>query len=125
MIMFIIYVVDQERTRVFYETVLDRQPVLNVPGMTEFMLAPNCKLGIMPEEGIARILTDKAPHPATGNGIPRCELYYYPDDIEACIKRLALAGAVEISPFSDRDWGDAVGYFSDPDGHIVAIARKL
>ena len=43
--------------------------------MTEFKLAENVKLGLMTENGIARIISNKLPHPKTGTGIPRCELY--------------------------------------------------
>ena len=24
-----------------------------------------------------------------------------------------------------RDWGDAVAYFCDPDGNVIALARRL
>lgn len=73
---FILYVADQKRSTEFYSKVLNRPPSLNVPGMTEFNLSADVKLGLMPETGIAKILQDKTPHPATGNGIPRCELYF-------------------------------------------------
>jgi catechol 2,3-dioxygenase-like lactoylglutathione lyase family enzyme len=125
MIEFILYVADQERSKNFYQEVLAMQPVLDVPGMTEFQLNDFCKLGLMPENGIVKILGDKTPHPATGNGIPRCEVYYYVPDIDAIVKRLIKADAKEINPVSDRDWGDRVGYFSDPDGHILAVAHKI
>ena len=71
----ILYVKDQQLSTHFYTEVLGKQPALNVPGMTEFQLADNLKLGLMPETGIQKILANKTPHPASGNGIPRCELY--------------------------------------------------
>ena len=71
---FILYVKDQVRSRGFYRTLLGMEPVLDVPGMTEFDLG-GCKLGLMPENGIARIITPALPNPKTGSGIPRCELY--------------------------------------------------
>ena len=49
---FILYVSDQQRSRDLYAVLLDLDPVLDVPGMTEFDLG-GCKLGLMPEEGIA------------------------------------------------------------------------
>jgi len=30
----------------------------------------------------------------------------------------------EISELKDRDWGDRVGYISDPDGHVLAFAES-
>ena len=72
MVEFILYVADQTRSKHFYEAVLQKTPELDVPGMTEFNLNESCKLGLMPENGIARILGEALPHPASGNGIPRC-----------------------------------------------------
>ncbi len=120
----ILYVKDQQLSSRFYATVLETQPVLNVPGMTEFQLADNLKLGLMPEAGIQKILADKTPHPASGNGIPRCELYLLVEQPEEVISRAISAGAKEISHVAPRDWGDTVGYVSDPDGHILAFARR-
>lgn len=109
----------------FYAEILGRQPILDVPGMTEFLLEDNCKLGIMPENGIAKILNGCTPHPSNGNGTPRCELYLYTDNIAVWYERLKQSGAKEISPVQDRDWGDKACYFADPDGHIIAVAQKL
>ena len=122
---FILYVRDQKRSKEFYAEVLNSTPLIDVPGMTEFMLSDNCKLGLMPESGIAKIIVPKTPHPSEGNGIPRCELYLYTDNIENSYKRLIEIGANEISPVMNRDWGDKVCYFSDPDGHIIAFAQKI
>lgn len=119
---FILYVADQKRSKLFYSFVFDLKPFLDVKGMTEFMLGQNCKLGLMPENGIAKILTDKTPHPATGNGIPRCEIYLRTDNAKSYFFRAVAAGGKIISEFSLRDWGDSVAYISDPDGHIIAFA---
>ena len=78
---FILYSADQDRATNFYSQVLKMQPTLHVPGMTEFTLSAHSKLGIMPEDGIARIITPTLPHPKTGSGLPRCELYLYMDDL--------------------------------------------
>ncbi len=118
---FILYVSDQEVSTDFYKKVLESEPTLFVPGMTEFDL-PGCKLGLMPEKGIARILTPFTSHPEKGNGIPRCELYLKVADAEEAHKRAIAAGAREISEVLPRDWGDHVGYLADPDGHIIAFA---
>ncbi|MGE5356295.1 MAG: VOC family protein [Deltaproteobacteria bacterium] len=122
---FILYVADQNRSRDFYFKILGKNPILDVPGMTEFDLGENCKLGLMPERGIAKILNKKTPHPSTGNGIPRCELYLYTDDIEYSFKTSLENGAKEISEIQTRDWGDIVGYVADYDGHIIAFAKKI
>ena len=121
----ILYVNDQQASADFYTKLFRQAPDLNVPGMTEFKLAKNVKLGLMPNNGIAKILVDKTPHPAQANGIPRCELYFYVDNIESEFENAIKSGARLISPVMDRDWGDRVCYFSDPDGHIIAFAERL
>ncbi len=122
---FILYVANQQRSRDFYANVLQKDPDLDVPGMTEFTLLEGLKLGLMPEMGIAKMLQDKTPHPKDGNGIPRCELYLLVDDVEAAFARALQAGAKEISKIQDRDWGDSVGYVADLDGHILAFAMRI
>ena len=120
----ILFVADQQKSRDFYSSVLQMNPELDVPGMTEFKLIDGLKLGLMPENGIARILSDQTPHPKTGNGIPRCELYLLLDNIDEAYERALKAGAKEISKIQERDWGDIVGYLSDPDGHLIALAKR-
>lgn len=120
---FVIYVADQKRSTDFYRSLMSMEPVLEVPGMTEFELSPSLKLGIMPEQGIAGILAGKTQHPANGNGIPRCEIYLLLEDLQPYYERAGRLGAVLISDIADRDWGHRVCYFSDPDGHILAFAE--
>jgi catechol 2,3-dioxygenase-like lactoylglutathione lyase family enzyme len=122
---FILYVADQDKSKNFYSKVLDSEPVLHVPGMTEFLLQSNVKLGLMPENGIRKILLDKTPDPANGNGIPRCELYLKVPFIFSYVERALQAGAKMVSEASDRDWGDKVCYLGDPDGHVIAFAQAV
>jgi uncharacterized glyoxalase superfamily protein PhnB len=121
----ILYVSNQEASSKFYENIFRQPPSLNVPGMTEFIVSDNCKIGLMPNEGIAKILSEKTPHPETGNGIPRCELYFYVENIQLEFDNAISIGAKLISPITDRDWGERVCYFADPDGHIIAFAEKI
>ncbi len=121
---FILYVSDQKRSRDLYARLLDRAPVLEVPGITEFDLG-GCKLGLMPEHGIARIITPALPHPSKASGVPRCELYLVVDDLGRSIQLAREAGAALVSPASDRDWGHRVAYFADPDGHVIALAEPM
>ena len=121
---FILYVSNQEKSRDFYQILLQQKPSLDVSGMTEFTLNDFVKIGLMPNEGIAKIITPKLPHPTSGIGIPRCELYLQVDNIESIFEEAKQAGAIEISPITLRDWGDYVGYISDFDGHVIALASK-
>jgi predicted enzyme related to lactoylglutathione lyase len=121
---FILYVSNQEKSRDFYQILLQQKPSLDVSGMTEFTLNDFVKIGLMPNDGIAKIITPKLPHPTSGIGIPRCELYLQVDNIESIFEEAKQAGAIEISPITLRDWGDYVGYISDFDGHVIALASK-
>ena len=122
---FILYVKDQARSTAFYSQVLGCVPALNVPGMSEFHLAENCVLGLMPESGIKRLLGEALPDPAQAGGVPRAELYLYVDGPGNYHKRAMEAGARELSALARRDWGDRAAYSLDPDGHVLAFAEKL
>ena len=121
---FILYVSNQEKSRNFYQILLQQKPSLDVSGMTEFTLNDFVKIGLMPNDAITKVITPKLPHPTSGIGIPRCELYLQVDNIESIFEEAKQAGAIEISPITLRDWGDYVGYISDFDGHVIALATK-
>lgn len=121
----ILYVNNQDESTAFYSKLFKRNPDLNVPGMTSFTLFENCKLGLMPNIGIAKIFKDKMPHPDSGKGIPRCEMYFHVNDIQQEFDSALALGATLISPIEDRDWGDRVCYFADLDGHIIAFAERI
>jgi len=125
MVLFILYVDDQKKSAEFYSKLLQQNPILDVPGMTEFLLKENCKLGLMPNSGIRKIICPSMPEPHLGNGIPRCEVYIFVEDLELVFRRAVEAGAKLISPIEMRNWGDKVCYFADPDGHIIAFAEKI
>ncbi|GAB1452784.1 hypothetical protein MASR2M47_28400 [Draconibacterium sp.] len=124
LILTILYVKDQEKSCMFYQNIFRKEADLNVPGMTEFNISENFKIGLMPNTGIAKILDGKTPHPDRGNGVPRCELYLYVDNIQFEFDNAIKNEAKLISPIMDRNWGDKVCYFSDPDGHIIAFAES-
>lgn len=73
--------------------------------MIEFILASHCKLGLMPNKGIAKLLGNALPHPETGNGIPRCELYPLVEDLRLEFENAVTIGAKVISPILDTDSG--------------------
>lgn len=121
---FIIYVADQAKSKYFYQEVLQKEALLDVPGMTEFEISEQSKLGIMPEKGIAKILGENIVHPSKGNGIPRCEIYLYVNSPDDYYERAIKLGAKPLSETLVRDWGDKVAYCSDFDGNILAFAQK-
>ena len=120
----ILYVQDQEQSAIFYEKLLCQKPSLHVPGMTEFTINDSCKLGLMPNSGISKIVSPILPQPATGTGIPRCELYLKVENIDTAFELALNCGAQLISPVQERNWGDTVCYFADADGHVIAFAKQ-
>ena len=119
----ILYVKDQNLSRDFYEELLRLKPLIHVPGMTEFQLHSNVSLGLMPNTSIAKIITPAMLDPASGTGIPRCELYLYVSNVDELLEN--LCDVKVISPIENRSWGDRAFYIADPDGHVIAFAQKL
>jgi catechol 2,3-dioxygenase-like lactoylglutathione lyase family enzyme len=122
---FILYVKDQARSTDFYSQVLDCQPSLNVPGMTEFALSQHVILGLMPFYGIQRLLGDKLPAQAQSMSAPCCEIYLLVSQPLEYHQRAIEAGAVELSGLEKRDWGHRAAYSLDPDGHVLAFAEEI
>jgi len=123
--MFILYVSDQQASREFYAAVLEREPVLDVPGMTEFNLLDGSSLGLMPETGIQKLLAGALPDPVFGAGVLRAEIYLVVEDPQACLERAVTAGARLFSECTNRDWGDLAGYCLDADGYVLGFAAPL
>lgn len=122
---FILYVSDQARSTAFYSAVLQAEPTLNVPGMTEFTLSEGTVFGLMPEAGVVRLFGDKI-NPPTAPGLsPRAEIYLIVDDPDAFHGRAVAAGALELSPPQLRDWGHEAAYSVDTDGYVIAFAREI
>jgi predicted enzyme related to lactoylglutathione lyase len=120
----ILYVENQELSTNFYSKLLRLEPDLFVPGMTEFNLAENVTLGLMPNKGIVRLLGDKIKNPELAYGIPKAELYFSVDDLHAEYDNAITCGATLLSKIEPRDWGDSACYFADPDGNVIAFAKS-
>lgn len=119
---FILYVQDQARSTTFYARVLDMEPQLNTPGMTEFQLSTGTILGLMPSAGIERLLGPVVGQATAAPNSARGELYFVVDNAESYHRRAIEAGARELSPLSQRDWGHNVAYSVDADGYVLAFA---
>ena len=120
---FILFVSDQAASTAFYSSVLASEPRLNVPGMTEFELVDGAVLGLMPQDSAKRLFEGAASiYSATGASL-RSELYAVVDDAASYHARALAAGAAEISPLIERDWGHTAAYCTDRDGHLLAFAQ--
>lgn len=120
----ILYVQDQEVATRFYSNVLQMEPKLNVPGMTEFQISANHVLEVMPEAWIKCLLGDAIPDSGQGRGTPRAEIYLTVSDPKIYHSRALDCGAKELSPLQKRNWGDWAAYSLDLDSHILVFASN-
>lgn len=122
--LFILYVDDQEKSTEFYAKVLNLDPSLHVPGMTEFTLGNGCKLGLMPKKGIKNLLRNGLKNLDFGKGVLCSEVYLLVDNPEIYHQRALAHGARELSKISKREWGDVAAYSLDSDGYVLVFARS-
>lgn len=61
--------------------------------------------------------------PAASRGTT-ASLYCYVPNCDALFKRALRAGAKEMMPMADQFWGDRMGKFEDPFGHVWSIATR-
>ena len=121
----ILYVKDQNLSTEFYSKLLNQQPSLNVPGMTEFSLSENSILGLMPIKGIENLLENKIEVASKNDKKVKAELYLVVDQIDKYLERANSLKAEIVSVVKVRDWGHKVAYLLDPDKYIVAIAELM
>ena len=96
---FIFYVADQARATAFYRHVLAAEPVLEVPGMTEFGL-DGATLGLMPVADMEELLAGRI-HGGSGQ---RCELCLRRADAPA---RAVASGGELLDGLRDRPGANA------------------
>ena len=115
---------DVERAYEFYRGVFGWTSHLEWSGeYTELVVTDEDRLGLYRRDGYA---ATAGADPVELNGhVSTAYLYVRVDDLDATIERLEQAGARKLSPRSERGWGDEAAYFADPDGNVVAVARRL
>ncbi len=52
-------------------------------------------------------------------------LMLYVEDVDAVAKRAVDAGATELRPVTDQFYGDRMGTFKDPFGHVWSISTHI
>jgi predicted enzyme related to lactoylglutathione lyase len=122
---FIIYVENLEKTKLFYELLFEKEPIVDEPGMCEFELPDGSTLGIMPNKSLEKLFGAKFRIEKNRRALPNVELYFLTEDALPFHKRAIKLGTTEIRKFSKMDWGDKVAYSINHDGHILAFAEKI
>lgn len=119
----ILYVRDQAKSRALYQAILDREPQLDVPGMTEFSLNADTTLGLMPGANLAGIVGKELGNPDTVDA-PRAEVYLYVDNPQQRLECALKHGAQPLDDAKPRNWGDTAAYCMDYDCNVIAFAAK-
>jgi uncharacterized protein len=120
----VLAVSDVSRAYDFYREVFGWTSHLEWPDeYTELVVSDEDRLGLYRRDGYAE---SAGAEPVELNGhVSPAYLYVRVDDLDATIERLERAGARKLSPRSARGWGEEAAYFADPDGNVVAVARRL
>jgi uncharacterized protein len=120
----VLAVADVDRAYAFYREAFGWTSHLEWPGeYTELVISDADRLGLYRRDGYAE---SAGAEPVELNGrVSPAYLYVRVDDLGETIDRLERAGARKLSPRSKRGWGEEAAYFADPDGNVVAVARRL
>jgi catechol 2,3-dioxygenase-like lactoylglutathione lyase family enzyme len=121
----VLAVTDVDRSRAFYEQAFGWKPHLSWPETySELALPGEDRIGLYRRDGFAASAGAGPLEVAEGRQTGT-ELYVRVDDLETAMERLRKAGARRLSGLAVREWGDEAAYFADPDGNVVAVARRL
>ncbi|MGC4000292.1 MAG: VOC family protein [Anaeromyxobacter sp.] len=118
----ILAVEELELTARFYEAACGWRREVDVPVYVELAGEGGARLGLYQRDAYARNVGGAPASPA--GGIRPTELYVTVADPVAALSRAVEYGGTLRSPVTPRDWGDEVGYCTDPGGNVVAFARR-
>ena len=110
----IVYVDDVERAAAFYASTFGFEETFrheDNDGIADFAFLALEPLGI----GVGRRPEDDGRDFA---------LWVYTDDVDDAAERLRSAGATELLPPTDQEWGERLCTFVDPNGHLVHVGSK-
>lgn len=111
-----------DKSVAFYKAAFDWAVTVEASVYAEFLLPGGQRFGIYEREGFGRN-TGQTPARVSSGELSPTELYFYSDNLEAAIDRIAAAGARALSPLALRPWGDEAAYFADPSGTVLVLAR--
>lgn len=120
----ILAVADLAHSVAFYRDVFAWPFQTQTDTFVAFDLGDHTNLGLYVREGFAKS-AGKAPFTLPYGDVAGTELYLVFDDPSPYLERLKTRGARVLSPWSARPWGDEAAYFADPDGNVLAVARRL
>ena len=117
----ILAVRDVGRSARFYADAFGWSIAVEVPVYVQFTLPDGRSLGVY-ERNSFGANTGEVPELPPVGALTGTELYFRTKDLGAATARLEAAGARLLSSARERDWGDTVAYYADPDGHVLAVS---
>ncbi|MHA6522831.1 VOC family protein [Tessaracoccus sp. G1721] len=108
-------VTDVAAARRFYVDGLGWAPALEADGIVMVRLSPTLVLSLWDED---QFEAEVGPI-SRGDGLVPLTLAHNvpsPEEVDRVLVEAEAAGASEVSPGQQRDWGGYSGYFADPDG---------
>jgi len=121
---FIIYVKNFDKSKIFYELLFNKKPIIDEPGMAEFELPGGATLGIMPDLSLEKLFGEDFKIEKNRKTLPQTELYFLVKNALLLHNKALQLGATEIRTFSKMDWGHKVAYSINHDGHILAFSEE-
>jgi catechol 2,3-dioxygenase-like lactoylglutathione lyase family enzyme len=121
----ILAVDDVERSVDFYERAFGwpRNPKIDYTNYVELLEPGGGCLGLFERGAFATTAGVETP-PARPRGQTATELYVRVDDVAPVLDRLEELGARQLAPLAAKEWGEEAAYYADPDGNVVAVARR-
>lgn len=121
----VLAVSDVDRAYRFYRDAFGWTSHLEWPGSYVELELPNDDwLGLYRRDGYESTAGGTLAPPPNGH-VTGTELYVMVDDLARAIEQVKAAGGRPLSRRAPREWGHEAAYFADPDGNVVALARRL
>ena len=117
-----LFVADPQRSKAFYERVLESEPVYEDEAAVAFRHGGLLVNLLRREE--APELVEPATVAAEGSG-PGVLLTIEVEDADAALAGLDARGVEPLNGPLDRPWGVRTAAFADPDGHVWELAQSL
>jgi lactoylglutathione lyase len=116
----IVYVSDLERSIAFYRDVVGLPFRFSSESYAEFE-TEGAKFALYARRHLPELIGREAP---VGEAPwPQGEVVFLVEDVDAEHERLRAAGAVVLTPPTERPWGERTMHLLDPDGFVVELTR--
>ena len=63
--------------------------------------------------------------PPAPDGSSPVVIFVYVPDVDTTLSRAVANGATVLVPLQNQFWGDRIGWFSDPAGHVWTVASRI